>query len=70
MRSEALLPGRRIIPERIRDDRDSYEKALIAADKAWDDGHLDFSEMEEYLAALLEAQLKDDELPYQGTSSI
>jgi hypothetical protein len=65
-----LLPGRRIIPERIRDDRDGYEKALIAADQAWDDGHLDFSEMEEYLAALLEAQLRDDGLPYEGTSSV
>ena len=64
------MPGRRIVPERIRDDRDGYEKALFAADKAWDDGHLDFTEMEEYLAALLEAQLTDDGLPYEGTSAV
>ena len=69
-RSGALLPGRRIVPERIRDDRDGYEEALKAADRAWDEGHLDFSQMEEYLAALLQAQLQDDGLPYQGASSV
>jgi Fic family protein len=69
-RSGALLPGRRIVPERIRDDRAGYERALKAADRAWDDGHLDFTEMEEYLAALLQAQLEDDGLPYQGASSV
>ena len=45
-------------------------EALIAADTAWDAGHLDFSVMEEYLAALLEAQLQDDGLPYQDASSV
>jgi hypothetical protein len=30
--------------------------ALKAADRAWDDGNLDFSQMEEYPAALLQAQ--------------
>jgi Fic family protein len=70
VRSGALLPGRRIIPERIRESRHDYEQALIAADRAWDAGHLDFSDMEEYLATLLEAQLQDDGLPYQGASSI
>jgi Fic family protein len=68
-RSGALLPGRRIVPERIRDDRAGYERALKAADRAWDDGHPDFTEMEEYLSALLQAQLEDDGLPYQGASS-
>jgi hypothetical protein len=55
------------VPERIRDEREGYEKALIAADRAWDAGHLDFTEMEEYLASLLQAQLEDDGLPYEGT---
>jgi hypothetical protein len=64
------LLGRRTVPERIRDDRDGYENALKAADRAWDDGNLDFSQMEEYLAALLQAQLQDDGLPYQGASSV
>jgi len=56
----ALLGGKKIVPERIRDDRDAYEEALDAADQAWDQGHLDFSKMEEYLASLLHSQLSDD----------
>ena len=65
-RSGALLPGQRIVPERIRDNREGYEAALIAADRAWDDGHLDFTEMEDYLATLLGAQLDDEGLSYEG----
>jgi hypothetical protein len=59
VRLGSLLPGRRIVPERIRDSRSRYVDALHAADRAWDDGNLDFSEMEGYLADLLEAQLRD-----------
>ena len=50
--------------------RKGYVDALIAADRAWDAGNLEFNVMEEYLAALLEAQLQDDGLPYQGASSV
>lgn len=60
MRSGALLPGDKIVPERIRDSRDDYEKALKSADVAWDNRHLDFSAMEDYLAGLLHAQLEDN----------
>jgi len=59
VRSGALLPGRRIVPERIRESREGYEAALTAADRAWDAGHLDFSEMEAYLSRLLQEQLED-----------
>jgi Fic family protein len=69
VRSGALLPGRKIVPERIRESRREYEAALAAADRAWDAGNLDFSEMEDYLASLLQAQLEDDGLPYQGPGS-
>ena len=58
-RSGSLLPGRKIVPERIREDRAPYVEALRAADRAWEQGNLDFSEMEAYLARLLEAQLVD-----------
>jgi Fic family protein len=58
-KSNSLLPGRRIVPERIRDDRDGYVAGLIAADRAWNEGNLDFSVLEAYLARLLEAQLRD-----------
>jgi len=61
VRSGGLLPGRKIVPERIREDREPYYAALRAADRAWDEGNLDISEMEAYLARLLEAQLKDED---------
>jgi Fic family protein len=70
VRSGALLGGRKIVPERIRENREEYENALLAADRAWDNGHLDFTKMEAFLADLLDAQLEDDDLPYQGNSSI
>ena len=57
-RSGALLPGSRIVPERIRENRQGYEAALIAADRAWDEGHLDFGKMEAYLARLVRDQLE------------
>ena len=59
VRSGFLLPGSRIVPERIRDSRDDYEAALTAADRAWNEGHLDFTAVEEYLARLLRAQLEE-----------
>jgi Fic family protein len=54
-----LLPGRKIVPERIRENREPYYAALRAADKAWDQGHFDVSELAEYLAGLLKAQLSE-----------
>lgn len=62
VRHGAVLGGRKIVPERIKDDRDDYEAALTDADQRWDQGHLDFSKMEEYLAALLQAQISDEGL--------
>jgi len=66
VRDGALLGGSKIMPERIKEDRDGYEAALTAADQAWDQGQLDFSKMEEYLAALVQAQLADDGVPNPG----
>ena len=54
-----LLPGRKIVPERIRENREPYYAALQETDKAWDSGHLELSAMEEYMAGLLKAQLTD-----------
>src|SRR3546814_2892499 len=34
VRSGALLPGRKIVPERIKEDRDGYERALFADRKS------------------------------------
>ena len=61
VRSGNLLPGRKIVPERIRENRQPYYDALRAADMAWDNGNLDISAMENYLAGLLEAQLRDQD---------
>jgi Fic family protein len=61
VRSGALLPGRKIVPERIRENRAPYVAALQAADRAWNLGNLDLTAMEAYLAGLLQAQLKDED---------
>jgi Fic family protein len=59
VRGGALLGGDKILPERIKENHAGYEAALHAADAAWDNGDLDFSEMEAYLAPLVEAQLAE-----------
>lgn len=55
----ALLPGSKIVPERIRENRALYYAALRAADVAWDQGHFDVSELAKYLSGLLVLQLSD-----------
>lgn len=58
-RGGALLGGKKIVPERIREERHPYVNALRAADRAWSEGHYDLSEMEKYLARLAEMQVKN-----------
>jgi len=55
----ALLPGKRIVPERIRENRGPYYAAPTAADRAWAEGHVDVSQLADYLADLLKAQLAE-----------
>jgi Fic family protein len=59
VRSRRILQGKKIVPERIRENRPPYYAALKSADRAWDAGNLDTSELEGYLAGLLQAQLSD-----------
>ena len=47
------------MPERIRENRTPYYKALEAADIAWDQGKLDVSVMAKYLEDLLIGQLTE-----------
>ncbi len=54
-----LLPGKNIIPQQIRANRDSYYKALASADASHNIGKLDVSELEGYLSDLLTKQLSD-----------
>jgi Fic family protein len=59
VREGRLLPGRKIVPERIRETRGPYVEALRAADRAWDEGHFNINQMESYLAGLLTEQLQE-----------
>jgi Fic family protein len=53
------LPGVKTIPERIAEDKRPYYQALDAADKAWQEGRVDVTEMERLLENHLTAQLAD-----------
>jgi Fic family protein len=59
MKQGRLLPGSKIVPERIRENREPYYAALRAADKAWEAGHYDVTDLAIYLSDLLTAQLTD-----------
>ncbi len=50
MRQGRLLPGGKIVPERIRENRQPYYEALRAADTAWENGHFDVSQLAAYLS--------------------
>jgi hypothetical protein len=54
------------VPERIRHERKPYHEALSEADRAWDDGQLQFPKMEAYLSRLLDEQVMD--MPLDGGS--
>ena len=56
-----LLGGRKIVPERIRENRQPYYDALRAADYAWDQGDFNVSQLAEYLSGLLKAQLAESD---------
>jgi len=59
VRAGGLLPGKKIVPERIRENRQPYYDALRAADRAWELGHYEFTLLTDYLSGLLKAQLED-----------
>ena len=59
LKQGSLLPGKKIVPERIRDNRNEYVASLRAADDAWDNGQLDVTRLAAYLAELLKSQLDE-----------
>jgi len=59
LKAEQILPGKKIVPERIRENRQPYYNALKEADTAWDKGSYDVSALAAYLSNLLKAQLSD-----------
>lgn len=54
-----VLPGRVPIPMRIKQELPSYYGALRAADRAYDSGHVDVSELARVLRKHLRAQLAE-----------
>ena len=59
LRLGRILPGSKLVPERIRENRQPYYEALRAADLAWENGHFDVSQLAAYLSDLLKAQLTE-----------
>jgi Fic family protein len=59
MKQGRLLGGKKIVPERIRENRRPYYDALKAADQAWEQGDFNVSQLADYLSGLLKAQLTD-----------
>lgn len=58
LQANRILPGRKIVPERIRENRAPYYKALQASDKAWENGGFNVTGLADYLQDLLFDQLK------------
>jgi len=61
VRQGRLLPGSKIVPERIRENRAPYYAALKDADRHWNDGHFNVSNLAEYLEGLLAGQLTESD---------
>ena len=61
VKNGGLLPGRKIVPERIRENRGPYVAALRDVDRAWQAGNLELAPIDNFLAGLLEAQLRDED---------
>ena len=57
LKAGRLLPGRKIVPERIRENRAPYYTALRSADREWENGIYDISQLTQYLGTLLTEQL-------------
>jgi Fic family protein len=57
IRLKTLLPGRKMIPEQIEQNKAPYYKALEAADLAWAKDEIDLTEMKKLLGSMLASQL-------------
>lgn len=70
VKSGGLLGGGIILPERIRHDRSPYYEALSEADRAWENGDLNFPRMEEYISRLLDEQVMDTPLHAHSNEAV
>lgn len=61
VRTGAFLPGRKTVPDRIRENRAAYVDALRQVDRAWEQGNLEIAPMEALMAEMLALQLRDED---------
>lgn len=59
MKYGGLIPGKKIVPERIRENRLPYYAALKEADMRWEEGHFDVTALAKYLELLMKDQLAE-----------
>ena len=59
LKNGQLLPGSKIVPERIRENRSPYYAALQQADHAWEQGDFGIEPLAVYLSGLLRQQLSE-----------
>jgi Fic family protein len=59
MKQGRLLPGKKIVPERIRENRKPYYDALKDADIHWEAGDFNVQELADYLSDQLKGQLTE-----------
>jgi hypothetical protein len=59
MKQGRILGGKKTVPERIRENRVPYIGGLQAADRAFEKGQYDVTELAQYLAVLLKGQLSE-----------
>ena len=60
LKAGGWLPGNKLLPERIVENRPEYVEALKAADASWNDGALDLSDLHSMLVRLLNEQIAED----------
>ncbi len=60
VKAGSWLPGKTILPELLRRERDKYVAALQKADESLINGKLDLSELHELIETLLEEQLNHE----------
>lgn len=59
LKAGGLLPGKKTVPERIRNTRDEYYAALKECDRHWEDGQFNVDALAQYLERLLADQLNE-----------
>lgn len=59
LRQGRLLPGKKTVPERVRENRQPYYAALREADRHWANGDFNVDDLAIYLEGLLVAQLTE-----------